>query len=555
MPITLAAKISNVPKFLTFVKDSLESYKVQDKNLAKSMLLCEEALVNLISHANKNTKITIEDPSKIFGTIKIPIKMPGEEFDFASSFNSPNSEISFDNSLYGEDTESYIRGIIFSSYKDNLSYKYKKGVNVVDIKLQLRSNPALLRTIYALVVAVIFGSACSFFAPQFINDGMVNFAFAPINNIYLNALKMIVGPVVFFSIASCIASCGNLRQFGKIGLKLVIIYFFTALLSMFFGGALSEVLNIGDPNLVNAISANSQDLINTAAESHVSLLDTIIGIVPSNFVKPFLESDMLALIFLGIIVGVALSKIKDQFPNIVKLFQACDKLFITITNMIIKLMPIVVFCSFTTICLTLETETIMSLLGWLITILAACFLMALFYLLYIPLRSRISSLPFAKRMIGLSINAMTLCSSSACMPISMDTCKKLGISSNVYSFAIPLGATVNMNGSAIYFTVTAFFMCSVFGVNLDAGTLFSLAVTILLLAVATPGVAGSNLVCMLIVFAQIGIPTEAIGLVIALNPLIDSFLTATNVFGDLASALIVSKDLKLFNKKKYYSKS
>lgn len=551
MDKTVDAKIENVSKLLKFVKSAIKDYKIPEENISKSILLCEEAIVNLIKHAKKGSKITIKDPVRRYNKVKIDIELTGEQIDFASSFNSPDTNTSFDKKLIGEDTENYIRNVIFSSYRDNLNYKYKNGVNVVEVKISLNKNTALINTLLALFAAIIFGSICSLFAPEFFNKGMLDFVLSPIIKIFLNALKLIVVPVVFFSLASCIASCGNLKQFGKIGLKLVLIYFFTAVISMALSTGISWTFNFGDPNLAHAISYDSQELINTAANSNLSLLDKLIAIVPENIVKPFMEADMLALIFLSIVLGIALSKIRDSYPILVNFFQGCDKLFITITTFIIKFMPLIVFCSFTSICLSLNSETILSLIGWLVLEMVTCLLMAIFYILYIPIRLRMSSIPFAKKMFEVFISAMTLGSSSACMPISMGACRKMGINSKVYSFAIPLGATINMNGSAIYYVITGFFMINVFGIQLDPGMLFSMFVTILLLSVATPGVNGSNLVGMLIVFAQIGVPAEAIGLVIALNPLADAFATMANVYGDLASALIVSKDLKLFNKKQY----
>ena len=286
-----------------------------------------------------------------------------------------------------------------------------------------------------------------------------------------------------------------------------------------------------------------------------SLLNTIVNIVPDNVVKPFENSDTLQIIFLAVLFGIAIGMVGEYSMPLQNGVEALNSLFLKVTSLIVRFMPAGIFCSIALMVIKLELDSAVSILQMAGTHVLCIFSILVVYGLLLLVVGRLNPLTFYKKNREGMITSFMLSSSSAAMPINLRTCtEKLGVSPKVASFSIPLGATVNMDGTSIILTVGSIFLAKAYGVEVSGGMLLTMLVTIVLLALGAPGVPGSGIVCFGIVLSGLGVPIEIVGLILGIYPFIDMLNTVSNITGDVAVTTIVAKSEGLLDLKKYNSK-
>lgn len=330
------------------------------------------------------------------------------------------------------------------------------------------------------------------------------------------------------------------------------MYMMTTVVAVFLALGVFMVIQPGVPGFalkqVSDIAAVSVD-----TNVDTSLLSTIINIIPSNAIRPLLDSDTLQIIFLGVLCGIAVGMIGPYTAVLQELFEAFNMLCQTLTTLIARLIPLVVFCSVAMMASDMDGGSLSSVLGYTLTLILVIGLMIAVYGLLILIMGRLNPLKFFKKSKEGMLTSFTLSSSSAAMPTNMRVCTdKLGISPKVCSFSIPLGATINMDGTCIALTIGGLFLARAYGVAVSGSAMVSLVLTIILLSLGCPGVPGAALVCLGVVLNNLGVPVEAIGIIMAVNPFIDMFVTMSNTTGDMTTALVVAKsenllDLKMYN--------
>ena len=389
-----------------------------------------------------------------------------------------------------------------------------------------------------------------FAMPDAMCTATCDYLLSPVSSMFMSALKIVIAPVVFFSIVSCISSFGDLSELGRIGARVMGMYLITTVIAVFMSYGLSIILNPGKFGAALAMGGMESVDVNTDVDT--SLLHTIINIVPDNLVKPFLEADTLQLIFLAVLIGVAVGRIGKYTPVLSEFFEACNSLFLTLTTIIANFIPVAVFCSVALMLVNLGGESFISVFGFFATVVAAIFIMLIVYGLLILILTGLNPITFYKKNREGMITSFTLSSSSAAMPVNIRTCTdKLGISPKVCNFSIPLGATINMDGTCIGLVIGGLYLAKMYGVEVPTAMIAPLALTIILLSLGCPGVPGSGLVCLGIVLNQLGVPVEAMGLIIAINPIRDMFSTMSNTTGDVACALITASKEGLLDKEIY----
>ena len=229
-----------------------------------------------------------------------------------------------------------------------------------------------------------------------------------------------------------------------------------------------------------------------------------------------------------------------MFKNI---FQALNELFLKVTSLIINFIPIAVFCSMMSMVITIGVKTMLSVLAMFGTVLVGYVVMTLLYYCLILVFGRLSPIPFAKKYAPSMLQVFSLSSSNASIPINMEACDKmLGIKRKIYSLSIPLGATLNMSGSCIHLAIFALALAKAYGVQISGSILISIIISIVVLSMGAPGIPGSGLICLSVLIAQIGIPIEAIGLVMGIDPICSMFRTMINCLGDVAVSTIIAKN-------------
>ena len=530
-------------KCMQFIHDVVKDSGMEDVSAVRAQLLSEEMIAALINNAPDDADIRIK-ALKRFGNLSITISAKGDELEIFEMDGDLSDDIG------DEEAEDLIRSIILRSHGENLKFNYKKGINTVRITADRSGMSIMKLTMAAFAIGLLFGIIMKFAVPDAVCSATCEYLLSPVNTMFMSALRIVIAPVVFFSIVCCISSFGDLSELGRIGARVMGMYLLTTVIAVFMSYGVSVLINPGKFGAALAMSNTQAVDVNTDVDT--SLLHMIINIVPNNLVKPFLEADTLQLIFLAVLIGVAVGRIGKYTPVLSEFFEACNSLFLTMTKMIANFIPIAVFCSVALMMINLGGSSFLSVFGFLCTTIAAIFIMLVVYGLLVLFMTGLNPITFFKKNREGMLTSFTLSSSSAAMPTNIRTCtEKLGISPKVCNFSIPLGATINMDGTCIGLVICGLYLAKMYGVAVTPEMIAPLAITIILLSLGCPGVPGSGLVCLGIVLNQLGVPVEAMGLIIAVNPIRDMFSTMSNTTGDVACALITASKEGLLDKDIY----
>ena len=357
----------------------------------------------------------------------------------------------------------------------------------------------------------------------------------PFGTIFLNLIKWVVTPLVFFSIMAGVISMRDIRKVGAIGAKTIVYYMVTTAFAITIGLSLADIFKSFFPVL------QTSDLSYEAPEP-VNFMDTLVGIFPSNFLKPFVEANMLQIIVASIVIGFALLLITDKHADMeFKLVDILNDTFLKAMELIVKLSPIGVFCL---IC-PVVAENGPAVLGSLAKVLLVAYIgyilhAIIVYSLSVRTLAGLSPLKFFKGMLPAIMFAFSSASSVGSLPINMECSEKLGADKDISSFVLPLGATINMDGTAIYQGVCAIFIASCFGVSLTLTQMLSIILTATLASIGTAGVPGAGMVMLAMVLQSVGLPVEGIALVAGVDRIFDMGRTTVNIVGDASCSIIVT---------------
>ena len=269
-------------------------------------------------------------------------------------------------------------------------------MNLVEITVQKNPHAMVLHTMLALIAAIVIGVLMKVFVPSGVNEALNNTIFTSISTMFLNALKMIVGPVVFFSIACCISQFGDLKEAGRIGGKIMGFYLLTTVLAILTATGVFELLKPGNPELAAKLAGDARLRCRFTDVSYFNQ-DTIVGIIPANFVKPFLDSNMMQLIFLAVLIGIALEKIGEHSRLLKDIFEACNDLFLKITVMLVRFIPVATFCSIVSVVLKTGPDVLLSMLAMLGTFAVGIVAMIIVYCILLGVIGRLNPIPFLKK--------------------------------------------------------------------------------------------------------------------------------------------------------------
>ncbi len=380
----------------------------------------------------------------------------------------------------------------------------------------------------ALVLGIAVGMALTG------NPAVANGYIKPFGTIFLNLIKWVVTPLVFFSIMAGVISMRDIRKVGSVGVKTVVYYLCTTAFAITIGLILANLFKGIFPAL------QTTDL---AYESSgpVNFMDTLVGIFPSNFLKPFVDANMLQIIVASLIIGFALLVIEKRREVEYTLVEVLNDVFMKAMEMIVKLSPIGVFCL---IC-PVVAENGPAVLGSLAKVLLIAYLAYILhavvvYSLSVRVAAKMSPLRFFKEMLPAMMFAFSSASSVGTLPINMECTEKLGADKDVSSFVLPLGATINMDGTAIYQGVCAIFIASCYGISLSFPQMLTIVLTATLASIGTAGVPGAGMVMLAMVLQSVGLPVEGIALVAGIDRIFDMGRTTVNITGDASCAVIVS---------------
>ncbi len=546
--LNLSCSTENIPEILNFVKESLKKKKLPSKEIAKTLLTSEEVLAKLVSNASESGEDLKVEVRGILGSIEVSFKAKGTPFEAADI----ERDLLFEQD--DEEANAALRKLLNKILGDNLQIKNSNGMNSVVINVKKSHYAGLVYTIIAMVLGILTGLVLRYAFPAEISGGISSNIFIPVYTIFMNTLKLIVAPLVFFSIAASIADFGDIKAFGRIALKVVILYVITSAIAIIVGYLVYTIFPIGDRALETAVSVDdAKDTLAKGAEVEISIKDTLVGIVPSDIITPFQKSNMLQIIFIAVVFGLAASALSEKYPLPHEILTVFNAIFSKITSTVVIFIPIIVFCSMAKMMIAMDIKDLFKVFLWVPVIYAGDILMIVMYSLILLVFTGLHPLKFFEKYYPAMVSAFTFASSNAALPSSIKQCDELGISPKVYSFTLPMGATINMDGSCITMMITSLFFARIFNVHVTGSVLLSLFIAIIVFSLGSPGVPGGNLVCIALLVPQIGIPAEAISLIMGLYPLVGMMQTCANVTGDAVVTTIVAKRENLLNIEKFKS--
>ena len=356
----------------------------------------------------------------------------------------------------------------------------------------------------------------------------------PIGTIYINLLKFMVVPIVLFSIIDGTISLGDIRRVGSIGWKTFVYYMATTAVAVVIGIVFATLFKGFFPLLQTAG-------LKYEAKS-ANFMEVIVAMFPKNILEPLLKADMLPLILMALLIGVGILLSGEDGKRVGKGVKSIYTVVMKMMEIIIRLTPIGVFCLMTNV-IAINGATIVSSLG---IVLGVAYLgyfthIVIVYGLSVHLFAKISLMKFLRGMMPAMTTAFTTSSSNATLPLTIQCSNDLGADPSVSSFVLPLGATINMDGTAIYMGVNCLFIAACYGVNLTIPQLISVVLTAVLASIGTAGVSGAGMIMLAMVLTSVNLPVEGIALIAGIDRLFDMGRTTLNITGDATAALAVSQ--------------
>ena len=399
----------------------------------------------------------------------------------------------------------------------------------------------------ALLLGAVVGVVVHYVIPEggFRDDVLINGIFYVIGNGFIRLMQMLVVPLVFCSLVCGSMAIGDTKRLGKVGVKTIGFYLVTTALAI---GLALTIGTLFKPGL--GLDMSKVQVAEVTTQEATSLADTLLNIIPKNPIGALANGDMLPIIVFALFVGILLAGRGEKAETVANFFSQFNDLMMDMTMAVMKVAPVGVFCLIAKTFATLGFDAFVPMLKYM-----GCVLLALaihgfgIYQILLKLFTGLNPLKFIKKFFPVLAFAFSTATSNATIPLSIDTLsKKMGVSKKISSFTIPLGATINMDGTAIMQGVAVCFAAQAFGIQLSAGDYATVIATATLASIGTAGVPGVGLVTLSMVFASVGLPVEAIGIIMGIDRILDMTRTAVNITGDAVCTTIVACQDKMIDK-------
>ena len=401
----------------------------------------------------------------------------------------------------------------------------------------------------SLIAGAIFGVVLCYLVPSghIKDDIIVEGVLYVVGQGFIRLMKMLVVPLVFCSLVCGSMAIGDTKKLGTVGVRTLLFYLVTTALAITVALSIGNLINPGTGLDMSAIQSNAAKVETMEA---TSLSETLLGIIPDNPLNSLSSGNMLQIIVFALIVGVILAKLGERTETVGNFFSQFNDIMMEMTMMVMSLAPIGVFClisrTFANIGFSAFVPLAKYMVGVLIALAIQCFVV---YLGLLKVFTGLNPLKFIKNFFPVMAFAFSTATSNATIPLSIDTlAKKMGVSKKISSFTIPLGATINMDGTAIMQGVAGVFAAQAFGIDLTMVDYLTVIGTATLASIGTAGVPSVGLVTLTMVFNSVGLPVEAIGLIMGIDRILDMSRTAVNITGDAVCTTIVAHQNKALDK-------
>lgn len=392
----------------------------------------------------------------------------------------------------------------------------------------------------ALILGVVIGITMNLFVPDTFSV-LDKYVFGPAGDLFIRLLKMMIVPVVFFSLTLGVANVGDLKQMGRIGIKTFVYFLITTALALIIAVSLGVMLQPG-----SGVDFETEGHEYEANEVP-SVADTLLNIVPENPIQALAEADMLQIIFFSIIFGIGIIALRGKADVVIKFIEQGNDIVMEVVKFIITLMPYGAFVLIASAIGNLGMDAITSMLMYMGVVLLALFIhAAIVYGPSVYFLGKKKPLQFVKAFFPAMAAGFSTSSSTAVLPISMEVAQnKLNIKKSVSSFVQPLGAMINMDGTAIFQGIATLFIAQAYNIDLSLTQILIVIITALLASVGTVGVPGSGIIILALVLQAVNLPVEGIAMIIGVDRILDMFRTAINITGDVSCALYINEKEKI----------
>lgn len=389
-----------------------------------------------------------------------------------------------------------------------------------------------VKILIALILSVVLGLVLGAGSLPFIKAWI-----APLGTIFINLIKMMIVPVVFTSLVVGMTSIGDLKSLGRVGVKTISVYLVTTAIAIVIGFAVALV---GKPGVGMLSNAGATVKVKAAP----SVMEVLVNMIPTNPIASMAKADILPVIIFALFVGAGILQIKkEQSELLIKVFDAFAEVCYKIIAAVMQLAPIGVFALLLPVVAAHGPSVLLPLISVILCVAIGCIIHAVaVYSSMVRIIGKISPMDFFRGMFEAMMIAFTTCSSAGALPVNMKNLQeKLGVSRQITSFVLPLGATINMDGTALYMGVCSLFIANVFGIDLNAEQMMMIVLTGTLASIGTAGVPGAGLIMLAMVLQSVGLPLEGLALVAGIDRILDMFRTCVNITGDGAVAIIVDR--------------
>jgi len=375
----------------------------------------------------------------------------------------------------------------------------------------------------------------------------------PLGTLFIKLIKMIIVPLVFFSLVSAFTDVEDGKAVGRLGVKSFVLYLLTTAFAITMGLLVAHIVQPGKGVHVDYGQEINGRVPTEAAE--MSVIDTIINVVPTNPIQAFAEGNMLQIIVFSLFMGVAVHRARtmEKLGGLPGMITGAAEVMYQMTHMVMYVAPIGVFGLMAWMVGTQDATVLLSLFKVVICIFGVCLLQIIVvYGGLLRFVAGINPFHFFRQLLPAQLMAFSTSSSAATLPLTMEIAKeKLGISNRTASFTLPLGTTINMDGTALYQGVTALFIAQTMGIEFGMADYVTIILTATLASIGSAGVPGAGLIMLTLVLTSVGLPIEGVALIVGVDRLLDMVRTVVNVSGDATVALLVDKSEKTFDDRLY----
>ena len=406
------------------------------------------------------------------------------------------------------------------------------------------------KILLGLLLGFVFGLILNKIPGGYIKDTLLlGGVLHVVGNGFTSAIKMMVVPLVFVSLVAGTSSMGDVKKLGRIGGKTMVFYLATTAIAIVISLILGNLLKPGA-----GLDMSSMMTSEVVIGESKSITDIILGIIPSNPIQSLANGDMLQVIFFAILIGIAINLVGKNAQPVKALFESLNEICMKIVGIVMLFAPYGVFALVSTTFATTGTSAILVLLKYVLVVLLGLLIhITVVYGGLFKLFTKQKIKPFLNKFTRVAAVTFSTASSNASVPVSLEVMEELGVGKSTRSFTIPMGATINMDGTAIMQGIASLFIAQIYGIELGVNAMVTIVLTATLASIGTAGVPGVGMIMLSMVLQSVGLPLEGIGLIMGVERIIDMFRTTVNVMGDNVCTLIIANSENDIDLEKYNS--